>query len=359
MWVAFGKWLGFKEPITKSDVQKHLKTKWKKLQHATKLQQNTENLKVPKIITVKKEKKQLIKSIRNNNVKQLHYITRLECIVDQDNRTLVHLEELDDYNAIIEATNAVTNYYFHMIAQPTHRSENFWKNLTEHFGAYANYTILPYTSSDLASSHNIDHLECVNNLIYALQPLSNSINRFVGEYYEHYYLKLSKLTLGPFVPKPFGIFPMIAINFNVISEYHWDENDVPNGLCFLVALGNFEGGELHFPQLNIVVKLSPGQVVAFPSYLLLHGNFTVTKGIRFSIVYFVHSYFFHHLRNFTKINEKYKNEKEADKKANIIRVPVDFTNAKGLNKPKKLTKPQQFQVKEYPVTDQRRNNNSK
>ncbi len=37
--------------------------------------------------------------------------------------------------------------------------------------------------------------------------------------------------------KSFGIFPMIAINFNVIGK------DEPNGLCFLVALGDFEGGE--------------------------------------------------------------------------------------------------------------------
>jgi len=85
---------------------------------------------------------------------------------------------------------------------------------------------------------------------------------------------------------------MIAINFNVISKYHWDSNDDPNGLCFLITLGDFEGGELVFPQLQIVVKLKPGQIVAFPSYLLLHGNLPITKGIRFSIVYFVHESFF-------------------------------------------------------------------
>src|SRR4051794_26890029 len=34
-WVAFGRWLGFKEPITKMSVRHHLKLKWRKLRHAS------------------------------------------------------------------------------------------------------------------------------------------------------------------------------------------------------------------------------------------------------------------------------------------------------------------------------------
>jgi len=33
MWIAFGRWLGFKNPITKRKVRRHLKSKWIKLQH--------------------------------------------------------------------------------------------------------------------------------------------------------------------------------------------------------------------------------------------------------------------------------------------------------------------------------------
>ena len=72
---------------------------------------------------------------------------------------------------------------------------------------------------------------------------------------------------------------MIAINYNSISDFHWDEHDEPNSLCCLVALGDFKGGELIFPQLQIIVPLRPGQVVVFPSRLLLHGNLKVTGGI--------------------------------------------------------------------------------
>ena len=69
------------------------------------------------------------------------------------------------------------------------------------------------------------------------------------------------------------------------------------------------------------------EVLAFPSHLLLHGNFKVTGGIRYSVVYFVHSEFFHHLRHFDSIYKEY----ESDKNAGIIRSEEDFNNAQYLN----------------------------
>ena len=154
--------------------------------------------------------------------------------------------------------------------------------------------------------------------------------------------------MGPFVPRAFGIFPTIAINFNVTSNYHWDDKDDPNGLCVLVALGDFEGGELCFPQLQIVVKLKPGQVVIFPSYLLLHGNLPITKGIRFSIVYFVHKDFFLYIKNFDKLYEQAKND--------INNQPQDLYNAQDLNsKRPSLKTVQLFQIDETESkTDKRR-----
>ncbi|RHZ81163.1 hypothetical protein Glove_123g32 [Diversispora epigaea] len=33
---------------------------------------------------------------------------------------------------------------------------------------------------------------------------------------------------------------MIAINFNILSNYHWDKLDAPNCLCCLIPLGDFQ-----------------------------------------------------------------------------------------------------------------------
>ncbi|KAF0478127.1 calnexin independence factor cif1 [Gigaspora margarita] len=167
------------------------------------------------------------------------------------------------------------------------------------------------------------------------------------------YEKLSMLKWGPFAPRPFGVFPMIAINYNTISDYHWDKNNEPNSLCCLVALGDFKGGELCFPQLKIIVPLRPEQVIVFSSRLLLHGNFSVTRGIRHSVVYFVHSSFFHYSQNFSP---EYKDLKDGiDRDANgksvsgkICRQNIE--DASTLNHETRLLKPKPDQIKIPPQT---------
>ena len=188
-------------------------------------------------------------------------------------------------------------------------------------------------------------------------PLSNSINRFIESYYKSLYEKLSELKWGVFSPRPFGIFPMIAINFNTRSDFHCDEHDDPNSLCCLVALGDFEGGELCFPQLQIVIPLRSGQLVAFSSRFLLHGNLPITSGIRHSVVYFVHSTFFHNLRDFSSVYSDLENGIERDVNGSIVpTIPrQDLNNANGLNRIIKLDKPKANQVRAPPsFTDCRR-----
>ncbi|CAG8787090.1 34134_t:CDS:2, partial [Racocetra persica] len=85
--------------------------------------------------------------------------TEPECITDLSGRTLVYLEQLDDYNAVILVTN--TGLYQKQLA-----------------------------------------------LFYKLQ--------------------YCKLSWGLFAPKLFGVFPIIAINFNTTSDYHWDEHNEAN-----------------------------------------------------------------------------------------------------------------------------------
>ncbi|CAG8838645.1 9015_t:CDS:2, partial [Racocetra persica] len=124
------------------------------------------------------------------------------------------------------------------------------------------------------------------------------------------YAKLSKLSWGLFAPKPFGVFLMITINFNTTSDYHWDKHDAAN-----------------------IVHLQPGQIIAFASCLLLHDNFSITKGIWHSVVYFVHDSFFHHLRDFTKVYNDAGIEKAANKPEQ------NLNNTQGLNNQTKLSKP--------------------
>ncbi|KAF0434161.1 calnexin independence factor cif1 [Gigaspora margarita] len=314
LWIAFGQWLGLrrsKGPLKRKHVRKHLGLLWKKLHHAyVELQNFFDTATIRKS---QKEKTQLIVLARNNNksldkLVQLEHIFEPKCITDLEN--------------------------------PSHQSKGFWTNFIEHFGAYTRNNLLLFTSSNTVSMHNINHHECISKLFRGLRKLSESINRFLQEYYVDLYMKLSKLSWGPFAPRAFGVFPMIAINFNTISNYHWDNYDEPNSLCVLVALGDFEGGELCFSQLQVVVHLWPGQVVAFASRLLLHGNFTVTKGIRHSIVYFVHNTFFYNLQNFNSVYL----EAGIEKGNGPIVSEQDLNNAQGLNHRHQPPKPKANQI---------------
>ncbi|RHZ61211.1 hypothetical protein Glove_349g18 [Diversispora epigaea] len=164
--------------------------------------------------------------------KSAHCLVNPGCIVNQNNQTLIHLENIDDTNILLHITNVVNIYYYHMVNDEKHRSESF-------------------------CSHNTDHQSCIDELIRSLVPLSNFVNKFIQDNYNSMYLKLKNLSLDPFAPKSFRIFSMIAINYNIVSNYHWDLSDALNCLCCLIPLGNFQGGDLYFSQLHVRVPLQP------------------------------------------------------------------------------------------------------
>ena len=65
-------------------------------------------------------KREMKKKAQANNTKNFCFVTNFECIVDKHNKTLVHLSELDDNKAVNTATEAVNNYYFHMVNDTSH-----------------------------------------------------------------------------------------------------------------------------------------------------------------------------------------------------------------------------------------------
>ena len=353
LWISFGNWLGMKGSFKKRQVYRHLKNIWSKTQNVIKLRQQQQPIPTFFNTISKQHQAEIIESAYQtfksiSDLSHYRHIIYPECITDEYNQTLIHFGFVDDFDAVIKATNAINDYYFHTLNNPTHRSFEFWKDFVEHFGTYSRNNTLPFISKHTASSHNIDHLPCVNLLLQNLEPLSNSINCFIKNNYPSLYSKLIQLSWGPFGPKPFGIFPMIAINFNTISDYHWDSFDDPNCLYCLMAFGDFEGGELNFSQLNIVIHLKPYQIVAFSSRLLLHGNFPFVKGIRYSIVYFIHDTFFKHRRTFDIL----ETQKELESDSNLF----ECFNAQGLNSQTRLLKPlkQQINIPED-SKDKRRN----
>ncbi|KAF0530128.1 calnexin independence factor cif1 [Gigaspora margarita] len=77
----------------------------------------------------------------------------------------------------------------------------------------------------------------------------------------------------------------------------------------------------------------PGQVAAFFLRLLLHSNFSLTKGICHCIVYFVHNTFFHNLQKFDDIYNDLKGgiERNADEDQILFIEGQNLNDAQELN----------------------------
>jgi len=82
-----------------------------------------------------------------------------------------------------------------------------------------------------------------------------------------------------------GLFSTLAVNFNVATNLHKDPDDF--GLCFIIPLGDFKGGELYLKEPNILMCGVPGDLMILNSSAITHGNLPVTQGNRHSLVLFM------------------------------------------------------------------------
>ncbi|KAJ7589261.1 hypothetical protein C8J56DRAFT_1048901 [Mycena floridula] len=71
------------------------------------------------------------------------------------------------------------------------------------------------------------------------------------------------------------------ININVTTRGHKDPND--KLLCIVIGFGDFEGGEIIFDELGLVIKFQPLDIVVFPSKDITHFNLRFS-GMRGSLV---------------------------------------------------------------------------
>jgi len=112
-------------PIKKENVRKHLKLKWKNFEI------NNVNIETldPKMNMTKFEYLKKARTSYNSidQVKEFGFrlIKDPICIINSDKETLIHLEQLNDDDAVVKAKEAIDDYYFHTLDHPTHRSKTF------------------------------------------------------------------------------------------------------------------------------------------------------------------------------------------------------------------------------------------
>ncbi|CAG8704324.1 1979_t:CDS:1, partial [Ambispora leptoticha] len=310
LWERFGQWAGFEK--TKK-FRHHCRRLWKKTKHAYEL--HIESLKNPmelydtpnvflrhpndKLFIADETTKKVAGDVLLDGYK---YVSKPWCFKNAIGETMIDFFDLDLNNyLIIKIARVVDQYYKHNLSEPSHRSNQFIKDLIEHFGCFTDNNNLPYITSNTASTHSQEHRKCVQDLIRGLQPLSDAVNDYLNNAYPALYTKMEKLNLGPNAPKSFGVFPTISINFNSICQFHRDLKDHRNTLCIVCPLGMFEGGHLAFPELKLAVMAKQGQAIAFRSHLLVHGNLPIITGSRHSVVFYIHDTVIKQKRKFSSL----------------------------------------------------------
>ncbi|CAG8730949.1 5772_t:CDS:2, partial [Rhizophagus irregularis] len=215
--------------------------------------------------------------------------------IDENKATLFRLFEVpkEKEQLIVNADHAVQTYWTHIHndfnhAPPKFKGFNYESQdsgtqpFTQHFGIFRSNNKFVYQSQDymckVKNDEYFNHSCCVDKMLYEINEVADYIANIMEFYYPSMYRNLSNLCFPPQVKKLFKVFGMCAVNFNTICGCHIDRDDDKYGFCWLVPLGEWKGGDLIFPQLNIRIKLKPGNILAFRSNLLVHGNLPCSVG---------------------------------------------------------------------------------
>jgi hypothetical protein len=123
------------------------------------------------------------------------------------------------------------------------------------------------------------------------QKIIKLINKMFEEHFPLMFASYAEVVEKLIPNCPLGVFSMVTINEGS-SLPHMDVADKKDGLCWIVPFGRFTGGQLILKELNVLVNLKCGDVIAFQSSQLTHFNLTVSTGRRHSAVFFTHQILF-------------------------------------------------------------------
>jgi len=158
-----------------------------------------------------------------------------------------------------------------------------------HFGYWSKYQSQLYLSSQSRNPASENWLHCN-------KPLFDFLGTIFKSHYPELYARYDQILQSASISnRLIGPWCTLALNINFACDPHRDLNDYRNGLCWVMAFGDFTGGKLVMDDLKVEVDMTEGNIVCFKSYYLTH-HVQDYIGERNSIVFFTHD------ENFLKIN---------------------------------------------------------
>ncbi|KAG0345030.1 hypothetical protein BG005_001498 [Podila minutissima] len=116
--------------------------------------------------------------------------------------------------------------------------------------------------------HNLDQSRLLR-LVRAIQMVEKGIiARHLKYLFPTLYEKYHGLQFG--TPRLFDAVATVALSMDVSPRLHHDKAHTKHGFCWIVACGDFVGGDLCIPELGKRVVMRPGTVVAIRSTVVAY-----------------------------------------------------------------------------------------
>jgi len=156
----------------------------------------------------------------------------------------------------------------------------------EHIGVHRTYTMEPEVMRSTASPLNQEFLrsEAFQNYNKELDVVVEGLMPMMRDFLVNYQPPVANITHIPFPEmKPWGALGLVE---GITEKIHVDPKDARNALNGLAAFGKYKGGDVYFPDLNISVRLKPGDLLLFKTHLLRHKSTKLVCGRRFVTVFY-------------------------------------------------------------------------
>jgi hypothetical protein len=208
-------------------------------------------------------------------------LTTPTIVRDLRNETLIHLWKGIIPTELLEQLE-LSLQQLQRELPPHKKITNRGEENTYHLGCWRKFTMKPTITKQTRHSSAREFL-IKNTKLFEL----------VSNIFKERYPEMYKIYESVSMPeKLVGVFGTVAINVNYATTPHFDFDDFANGFCWVLSFGHYDGGDLNFLPLNMKAVLKPGDLIAFKSRQIEHGNEHYT-GDRFSLVFFTnHEMFF-------------------------------------------------------------------
>jgi hypothetical protein len=184
---------------------------------------------------------------------------------------------------LLAGQESITHTLLHTLLESTHilcskgplqkkYSSKRGEGLTMRIGFWRRYCLALYESADFKNKWS-RWWATVN------QPLWKFASNLLLKYFPTVHETLERVR----VPHKFGAWHMAVLNVNLAVTPHRDDFDYKEGICCLIVFGEFEGGELCFPEEIVCIKVRNGTIVLFYSRMFTH-VVSMFIGTRFSVV---------------------------------------------------------------------------